>query len=48
MATVVAAIAETNGAMMDGRALRVNEAEERLAGGGGGGGDRRGGGHRGW
>ncbi|MFO0673401.1 MAG: RNA-binding protein [Polyangiaceae bacterium] len=42
------AIAETNGAMMDGRALRVNEAEERPARGGGGGGDRRGGGHRGW
>lgn len=54
------AIAETNGSMMDGRPLRVNEAEERQSrggggggggfGGGGGGGGRRGGGggHRGW
>jgi RNA recognition motif-containing protein len=50
------AIAELNGAMMDGRALRVNEAEERQqrggGGGGGGGGGRRGGGggggHKGW
>src|SRR5690606_10323055 len=52
------AIAETNGAMMDGRSLRVNEAEERTnrggggGFGGGGGGGRRGGGggggHRGW
>ena len=53
------AIAETNGAMMDGRSLRVNEAEERQNrgggggggggyGGGGGGGGRSGGGHRGW
>ena len=54
------AIAETNGAMMDGRSLRVNEAEERQNrggggggggggyGGGGGGGGRGGGGHRGW
>jgi RNA recognition motif-containing protein len=36
-----------NGAELDGRALRVNEAEERSAGGGGGGGGgggRRGGG----
>ncbi|MBN9163564.1 MAG: RNA-binding protein [Myxococcales bacterium 68-20] len=31
------AIAETNGAMMDGRPLRVNEAEERQSRGGGGG-----------
>jgi RNA recognition motif-containing protein len=31
------AIAETNGAMMDGRSLRVNEAEERQSRGGGGG-----------
>ena len=49
------AIAETNGAMMDGRSLRVNEAEERQnrgggggGGGYGGGGGRSGGGHRGW
>jgi len=32
------AIAEMNGATLDGRALRVNEAEERQARGGGGGG----------
>src|SRR3954470_16791647 len=32
------AIAEMNGAMLDGRALKVNEAEERKGGGGGGGG----------
>ncbi len=45
------AIEATNGTMLDGRALRVNEAEERAprgprGGGGGGGGDRgrRGGG----
>jgi RNA recognition motif-containing protein len=31
-----AAIAAMNGAMIDGRALRVNEAEERRPGGGGG------------
>ena len=36
------AIAGMNGAMLDGRALRVNEAEERSPRGGGGG--RRGGG----
>ena len=38
-----AAMAEMNGAMLDGRALRVNEAEERPArnGGGGGGFNRR-------
>src|SRR5262245_36261590 len=45
------AIAEMNGAMLDGRALRVNEAEERKqfggGGGGGGGGRGRGGGGRG-
>ena len=37
------AIAEMNGAMLDGRALRVNEAEERQnrGGGGGGGGGKR-------
>jgi|SRR6185503_1989455 len=38
------AIAAMNGAMLDGRPLKVNEAEERPARGGGGGGDRRGGG----
>jgi RNA recognition motif-containing protein len=32
------AISEMNGALLDGRALRVNEAEERGGGGGGGGG----------
>jgi RNA recognition motif-containing protein len=40
------AIAEMNGAVVDGRALRVNEAEEkpnRGGGGGGGGGGGRGG-----
>ncbi|MCA9588233.1 MAG: RNA-binding protein [Myxococcales bacterium] len=47
------AIAKMDGAMVDGRALRVNEAEERGArgGGGGGGGNRNSnsrGGHRGW
>jgi RNA recognition motif-containing protein len=36
-----------NGAELDGRALRVNEAEERSGGGGGGGGGGRGGGGRG-
>jgi RNA recognition motif-containing protein len=42
------AIAEMNGAMLDGRALKVNEAEERQGGGGrgGGGGGGRGGGGR--
>jgi RNA recognition motif-containing protein len=41
-----AAIAAMNGAMLDGRALRVNEAEERpqRSGGGGGGGFGGGGG----
>ena len=46
-----AAIENMNGAMVDGRPLRVNEAEERRPrgggggfGGGGGGGGRRGGG----
>src|ERR1700722_13002567 len=38
------AIAEMNNANLDGRALRVNEAEERPQGGGGGGGGRGGGG----
>jgi hypothetical protein len=43
------AIAEMNGALLDGRPLRVNEAEERPArgGGGGGGGGFGGGGPRG-
>jgi RNA recognition motif-containing protein len=52
-----AAIAQMNGAILDGRPLKVNEAEERQSGGGrgGGGGNRGGGGggggrggHRGW
>ena len=40
------AISEMNGALVDGRPLRVNEAEERpnRGGGGGGGGGGRGGG----
>ena len=38
------AIEAMNGAMLDGRAIRVNEAEERPRGGGGGGGGFRGGG----
>jgi cold-inducible RNA-binding protein len=44
------AIAQMNGAMLDGRPLRVNEAEDRRGGAGGGGGGRRfggGGGGRG-
>ena len=44
------AISQLNGALLDGRPLRVNEAEERQnnrGGGGGGGGNARGG-HRGW
>lgn len=40
------AIKEMDGKSLDGRALRVNEAEERSAGGGGGG--RRGGGGGGY
>lgn len=36
------AINELNGTMIDGRSLRVNEAEERRTGGGGGGGGRGG------
>jgi RNA recognition motif-containing protein len=45
-----AAIAKMNGAQLEGRALRVNEAEERSqrGGGGGGGGGRGGGGGGGW
>lgn len=35
------AISQMNGADLDGRALRVNEAEERTGGGGGGGGGFR-------
>ena len=45
------AIEKLNGAMFEGRALRVTIAEARPSRGGGGGGDsreRRGGGHRGW
>jgi RNA recognition motif-containing protein len=38
------AIETMNGANIDGRAIRVNEAEERPRGGGGGGGGRGGGG----
>jgi RNA recognition motif-containing protein len=41
------AIAQMNGAMVDGRALRVNEAEDRPQRGGGGGGFGGGGGGRG-
>ena len=32
------AISQLNGAMVDGRSLKVNEAQERTGGGGGGGG----------
>lgn len=44
------AIAQLNGADLDGRALKVNEAEERRprSGGGGGGGGRGFGGGGGW
>ena len=38
------AITALNGTVLEGRALRVNEAEERRGGGGGGGGGPRGGG----
>jgi RNA recognition motif-containing protein len=41
------AMAQMNGAMLDGRSLRVNDAEERQGGGGGGGGGRGGGGRGG-
>jgi RNA recognition motif-containing protein len=41
------AISQMNGALLEGRPLRVNVAEERQARGGGGGGGNRGG-HRGW
>ena len=59
-AEAIKAMQEMNGALLDGRPLRVNEAEERTNRGGGGGGggggfrggdrgDRRGGGgHRGY
>ena len=42
------AINEMNGKMLDGRPLRVNEAEERAPRGGGGGGGGRGGGGGGY
>ncbi|WP_437657965.1 RNA recognition motif domain-containing protein [Sorangium sp. So ce1182] len=42
------AIEQMNGAMMDGRPLRVNEAEERVQRGGGGGGSYGGGGGGGY
>jgi len=38
------AISKMDGSMLDGRTLRVNEAQERSGGGGGGGGGRRHGG----
>ena len=41
-----AAIAALDGQNLDGRTIRVNEAQERGGGGGGGGGGRRGGGGR--
>ncbi|HVJ90030.1 MAG TPA: RNA-binding protein [Labilithrix sp.] len=46
-ADATAAVAGLNGAMLDGRAMRVNVAEERTPRGGGGGRSPRGG-HRGW
>jgi RNA recognition motif-containing protein len=43
------AVSQLNGAMFEGRALRVNVAEDRpQSRGGGGGGGGRSGGHRGW
>jgi len=45
-AAAEAAIAGMNGSMLDGRALRVNEAEERKGGGGGSRGGFGGGGKR--
>lgn len=42
------AVAQLNNAMLDGRSLRVNVAEERSPRGGGGGGRPARGGHRGW
>jgi len=41
-----AAIQEMDGKDLDGRAIRVNEANDRPGGGGGGGGGGRGGDHR--
>ncbi len=38
------AIAQFNGRELDGRTIKVNQAEERTGGGGGGGGNRGGGG----
>lgn len=46
-AAAQAAIEQLNGTMLDGRPLRVNEAQERQQRGGGGGGGGRGGGGRG-
>ena len=50
--SAASAIAKMNGVMLEGRALRVNEAEERSRGGGGGGGGgggrREGGGANRW
>ncbi|MEY4581990.1 MAG: hypothetical protein RL701_6693, partial [Pseudomonadota bacterium] len=43
-AEAAAAISQLNGTELDGRSLRVNEAEERQSGGGGGGGRGGGGG----
>lgn len=50
VADATAAVAGLNGAVLDGRPLRVNVAEERNSrgGGGGGGGGGSRGGHRGW
>ncbi len=42
------AIGQLNGAMYEGRAMRVNVAEERPRNGGGGGGGGGNRGHRGW
>jgi RNA recognition motif-containing protein len=42
-AEAASAIQQLNGSSLDGRPLRVNEAEERQQGGGGGGGGRGGG-----
>jgi RNA recognition motif-containing protein len=46
-AAAQAAIAQLNGTVLDGRPLRVNEAQERQQRGGGGGGGGRSGGGRG-
>ena len=42
------AVSQMDGAQLDGRSLRVNEAQERRPGGGGGGGRRGGGGGGRW